>query len=106
MTIDDKLTHVASLEVTRTALGVDLVGTMDGNVYTASDDASSAFFDFDHMEFGEGDFAANVRIDNVTVATIPEPPSLVLLALGGFTLLVVRARQRLKKTCLQSAVAT
>ncbi len=96
MTIDDKLTHVAWLEVTRTALGVDLVGTMDGNVYTGSDHTSGAFFDFDHMEFGEGDFAANVRIDNVTVATTPEPPSLVLLALGGFALLVVRARRRLK----------
>lgn len=86
--INDQLPHTASLQITRTAAGDDLIATVDNNIWTASDNSSNPFFNFDRVEIGLGDIATNFRLDNVIITTVPEPSGLLLAMLGGVVFVV------------------
>lgn len=91
--VNDKTNkHTASLSVTRTATGVDIVAIIDGATLTTSDASAAAITSFDGLRVGLGSSSPiGFSLDNVVVTyatAIPAPAALPagLALLGGIGL--------------------
>lgn len=91
--INDTLKHSATFTITRTASGVSLSSSVDGQELGTATNTTSPFFTFDEVVFNHAT-PQNFFLDNVNVTTtvVPEPTSTLLIGLGAAGLLMRRRR--------------
>ncbi len=88
--------HTAVLTLTRTATGIQINGTVDGNSYgTVNDNTGSIITSFGQVVLSASSIVA---FDNVTVTTVPEPATAGLLGAGALTLLARRTKRRSRQS--------